>query len=221
MDNVYAATTRQVFDGGATSTVYVVAQCIVTIRKSDCQSCLTTAYNNIQNCPPEADGSAINMRCFIRYSNTSFFAENQITNIAPYLKGGGSSIRTAIIGAVVGGLSLLLLILLFFLWNKLRMSKKAGNGNISGINNFQGPLIYSYKDLKVATKDFSLEYKVGEGGFGDVYKGIIKNGDIVAVKKLAITSTRVNTEFESENRTPLHLIHCGNETDTLINQVSK
>ncbi|KAK1386349.1 cysteine-rich receptor-like protein kinase 2 [Heracleum sosnowskyi] len=200
MNNVYAATTRQVFDGGATATVYAVAQCIETISKSDCQSCLTTAYNNIRDCPPEADGSAINMRCFIRYSNTSFFAENQITNIAQYLKGGGSSMKTAIIGAVVGGLSFLLLILLFFLWNRLRMSKKAGNGNISGINNLQGPLIYSYKDLKAATKNFSLEYKVGEGGFGDVYKGIIKNGDIVAVKKLAITSTRVNTEFESEVR---------------------
>ncbi|KAL8116963.1 cysteine-rich receptor-like protein kinase 2 [Apium graveolens] len=200
MNQVFAATTRQVFDGGVTATVYAVAQCVETISKTDCQSCLTVAYNNIQNCPPEADGSAINMRCFMRYSNTSFFADNQITNIAQYLKGGGSSKKTAIIGAVVGGLVLLLLILSFFLWKRSRMSKKAGSGNISGINNVQGPLIYSYRDLKAATKDFSSEYKVGEGGFGDVYKGIIKNGDIVAVKKLAITSTRVNTEFESEVR---------------------
>lgn len=33
-----------------------------------------------------------------------------------------------------------------------------------------------------------------------IQQGILKNGDIVAVKKLAITSTRVNTEFESEVR---------------------
>lgn len=88
MNHVFAATTRQVFDGGVTATVYAVAQCVETISKTDCQSCLTVAYNNIQNCPPEADGSAINMRCFMRYSNTSFFADNQITNIAQYLKGG-------------------------------------------------------------------------------------------------------------------------------------
>ncbi|KAL1831896.1 hypothetical protein ACET3Z_001547 [Daucus carota] len=200
MNKAFAATTRQVFDVGATATVYAVAQCIETISKSDCQSCLTIAYNNIQNCPPEADGSAINMRCFMRYSNTSFFPDNQITNIAPYLKGGGSSMKTGIIGAVVGGLSCLLLILSFFLWKRLRMSKEAGRGDISGINGLQGPQIYSYRDLKAATKDFSLEYKVGEGGFGDVYKGIIKNGDIVAVKKLAIISARINTEFESEVR---------------------
>lgn len=85
---VFAATTRQVFDGGVTSSVYAVAQCIEVISKSDCQSCLTVAYSNIQNCPPEADGRAINLRCFMRYSNTSFFPDNQITNIAPYLKTG-------------------------------------------------------------------------------------------------------------------------------------
>ena len=41
---------------------------------------------------------------------------------------GGSSMKTGIIGAVVGGLSCLLLILSFFLWKRLRMSKEAGRG---------------------------------------------------------------------------------------------
>lgn len=34
----------------------------------------------------------------------------------------------------------------------------------------QGPKDYSYADLKKATKDFREENKLGEGGFGDVYK---------------------------------------------------
>jgi len=39
----------------------------------------------------------------------------------------------------------------------------------------------------------------GEGGFGDVYKGTLKNGKIVAVKKLAIgQSSRTKADFESE-----------------------
>lgn len=31
---------------------------------------------------------------------------------------------------------------------------------------------YSYKDLRTATKDFNLANKIGEGGFGCVYKVI-------------------------------------------------
>ncbi|KAK1401895.1 hypothetical protein POM88_001500 [Heracleum sosnowskyi] len=52
----------------------------------------------------------------------------------------------------------------------------------------------------VATKSFSEEYKVGEGGFGDVYKGIIKNGHVIAVKKLAVTTSKAKADFESEIR---------------------
>lgn len=43
-------------------------------------------------------------------------------------------------------------------------------GDILGVTKLQGAVIYSYKDLKSATNNFSVEYKVGEGGFGDVYK---------------------------------------------------
>jgi len=34
----------------------------------------------------------------------------------------------------------------------------------------QGPVNFRYNDLKSATKNFSEENKLGEGGFGDVYK---------------------------------------------------
>lgn len=43
-------------------------------------------------------------------------------------------------------------------------------GNILGATELRGPEPYRYKDLKAATKDFSDETKLGEGGFGDVYK---------------------------------------------------
>ncbi|KAK1379500.1 hypothetical protein POM88_026244 [Heracleum sosnowskyi] len=36
---------------------------------------------------------------------------------------------------------------------------------------FKGPVTYNYKELKSAMKNFSEEYKLGEGGFVDVYKG--------------------------------------------------
>ncbi|KAH9571933.1 hypothetical protein CY35_02G119900 [Sphagnum magellanicum] len=46
------------------------------------------------------------------------------------------------------------------------------------------PILYSYNELKVATKDFHPSNKLGEGGFGAVYKGILLDGTNVAVKLL-------------------------------------
>lgn len=50
--------------------------------------------------------------------------------------------------------------------------------------------IFSFSELRRATNDFSRLLKIGEGGFGTVYKGTIKpvdgRGDriVVAIKKL-------------------------------------
>lgn len=43
-------------------------------------------------------------------------------------------------------------------------------GNILGATDLKGPVNYKYSDLKIATKNFDGENKLGEGGFGDVYK---------------------------------------------------
>ncbi|XP_028774950.1 cysteine-rich receptor-like protein kinase 42 [Neltuma alba] len=72
-------------------------------------------------------------------------------------------------------------------------------GDITGISMLKAAVNYNYGDLKSATKNFSIENKLGEGGFGAVYKGTLKNGKIVAVKKLTLRqSKRIEEEFESE-----------------------
>lgn len=43
-------------------------------------------------------------------------------------------------------------------------------GSLYGATELQSPKDYSYNDLKRATKNFKEENKLGEGGFGDVYK---------------------------------------------------
>ena len=47
-------------------------------------------------------------------------------------------------------------------------------GDILGATELRGPVNYKYNDLKSATKNFSEENKLGEGGFGDVYKVKLK-----------------------------------------------
>ncbi|XP_054820951.1 LEAF RUST 10 DISEASE-RESISTANCE LOCUS RECEPTOR-LIKE PROTEIN KINASE-like 2.7 [Prosopis cineraria] len=57
------------------------------------------------------------------------------------------------------------------------------------------PLRYSYKDLKTMTKGF--KNKIGEGGFGTVYKGKLRSGSEVAIKMLG-KSKATGQEFISE-----------------------
>ncbi|CAL5199140.1 unnamed protein product [Lathyrus oleraceus] len=44
------------------------------------------------------------------------------------------------------------------------------------------PIRFSYNDLETATNNFAV--KLGQGGFGSVYKGILQDGTQIAVKKL-------------------------------------
>ncbi|KAI3786632.1 hypothetical protein L1987_40455 [Smallanthus sonchifolius] len=58
--------------------------------------------------------------------------------------------------------------------------------------------LYTYKDLQVATAYFRPENKVGQGGFGSVYKGILKDGSVVAIKVLSADSRQGLREFLNE-----------------------
>ncbi|KAK1360749.1 hypothetical protein POM88_045223 [Heracleum sosnowskyi] len=88
--NYSAAAKRQVFSSGATPTVYAAGQCVETISPSDCRNCLTRVYTSLQTCLPQPGGSSVEPGCFLRYSDSSFFADGNITNITPYTKGGNT-----------------------------------------------------------------------------------------------------------------------------------
>ncbi|XP_030952785.1 cysteine-rich receptor-like protein kinase 2 [Quercus lobata] len=199
INGFFAASKREGVDSSGNATVYAVAQCVETATESGCQNCLNVASNNIQVCVPNGDGRAVDAGCFLRYSDKPFFADNQTTDINSFLGNGGSSNKNAIIGGVVGGGGALLIIALFVFFIMIRRSKEVRRGDILGATELRGPVNYKYNDLKSATKNFSEENKLGEGGFGDVYKGTLKNGKMVAVKKLAIgQSSRAKADFESE-----------------------
>ncbi|XP_057949290.1 cold-responsive protein kinase 1 [Malania oleifera] len=64
-----------------------------------------------------------------------------------------------------------------------------------GIDNV---ILYPIKELKNATEDFSPANKIGEGGFGSVYKGKLKDGKIAAIKVLSAESRQGVREFLTE-----------------------
>ncbi|ESR65429.1 hypothetical protein CICLE_v10007468mg [Citrus x clementina] len=59
-------------------------------------------------------------------------------------------------------------------------------------------LFFSLSSISAATDNFSEENKLGEGGFGPVYKGKLLNGEEVAVKRLSSKSGQGLEEFKNE-----------------------
>ncbi|RHN40741.1 putative protein kinase RLK-Pelle-DLSV family [Medicago truncatula] len=58
--------------------------------------------------------------------------------------------------------------------------------------------VFNFTSILEATMDFSHENKLGQGGYGPVYKGILATGQEVAVKRLSKTSGQGIVEFKNE-----------------------
>ncbi|KAI4300268.1 hypothetical protein L6164_033665 [Bauhinia variegata] len=69
--------------------------------------------------------------------------------------------------------------------------------------------VFTASELKSATHGFHHSDKLGEGGFGSVYKGRLRDGTMVAVKVLSIEleSMRGEREFVAELATLSHIKH--------------
>ncbi|KAK9062112.1 hypothetical protein SSX86_019297 [Deinandra increscens subsp. villosa] len=198
--NFYAASTRGTVGGNLT--VYAIGQCNLNLSQSDCAGCINSRYISLDTCLPSVSGRSMDGGCFMKYSITPFFRLDQRTDITPLLGDGDSSKKGAIIGGVVGGVCILFVVLAFFLWRS--RTKKSTSSQLDKSTGstvlLQGPARYSYDDLRKATDDFSDENKLGGGGvFGEVYKGTLRNGDTVAVKKTVMAaSTRGNIHIDHE-----------------------
>lgn len=68
---------------------------------------------------------------------------------------------------------------------------------------------YSYQDISVATNDFHPDNVAGRGGYAEVYKGILFDGQCVAVKRLAKgkPSEQKEKEFLTELGIQGHVCH--------------
>ncbi|KAL6207026.1 hypothetical protein ACLB2K_024271 [Fragaria x ananassa] len=66
---------------------------------------------------------------------------------------------------------------------------------------------FNLKSILAATDNFSIANKLGEGGFGPVYKGLLANGEEIAVKRLSKNSGQGLEQFKTEVKLIAKLQH--------------
>ncbi|XP_044472382.1 L-type lectin-domain containing receptor kinase S.4-like [Mangifera indica] len=109
--------------------------------------------------------------------------------------------------AIVVG-SIIILVLAFFSfirWRRFQLEAKflfdlmseAKELEIDGKKGFNLK-VYKVSSIKLATDNFSSQRKLGEGGFGPVYKGLLPGGQEVAIKRLSGKSKQGLVEFKKE-----------------------
>ncbi|KAM0063572.1 putative protein kinase RLK-Pelle-DLSV family [Helianthus debilis subsp. tardiflorus] len=97
--------------------------------------------------------------------------------------------------AVVSFLSLLAV---YIFRRQLRKKQETSDNYEEFLGIDAKPYTFSYGELRDATDDFSPANKLGEGGFGSVYKGALDDERVIAVKQLSVASHQGKAQFIAE-----------------------
>ncbi|KAL3737437.1 hypothetical protein ACJRO7_026236 [Eucalyptus globulus] len=96
----------------------------------------------------------------------------------------------------VGVVGLVAVLMAFYVVQRRRMARMIEDQEFLGMDT--RPYTFSYAELKAATDDFNPNNKLGEGGFGPVFKGTLDDGRVIAVKQLSVTSHQGKKQFVTE-----------------------
>ncbi|XP_059661451.1 cysteine-rich receptor-like protein kinase 44 isoform X3 [Cornus florida] len=114
-------------------------------------------------------------------------------------KGGTST------GVIIGIVVAVVVVAVFFsvgVWCKVMKRRKEYNNireeSVGDDITTAESLSYDFVTIEAATNNFSHQNKIGEGGFGAVYKGTLSSGQEIAVKRLSKRSGQGAEEFKNE-----------------------
>ncbi|XP_044466899.1 cysteine-rich receptor-like protein kinase 10 isoform X2 [Mangifera indica] len=180
----------------ASQSVYFLAQCTQDLSSFDCNRCLQLSISQLQM--KREGGRQLFPSCFTRYELYLFYDENVTAAHPPVTppKGGTILPPSVIIVIVIASTAVVLSFVGLCL---VRRGKK--NGDIRAFifgNEIMKSLQFNFDAIKEATDNFSTENKLGEGGFGEVYKGMLPDGRGIAVKRLSKRSCQGYEEFINE-----------------------
>ncbi|ESR62356.1 hypothetical protein CICLE_v10014852mg [Citrus x clementina] len=202
-------------------------QCIPVLSVDDCRDCLNNTIRWIQRCfdpPGTGFGRILFPSCIMGFELHPYSKVPAVGALAPSSAPGGK--RRRAISIAIGTTLSALIVVLFgsFLWYRRRryerdQEEKRNSQEVQFLH-WEGRIgnHYSYDILRggkqqaesqefplfplrlalEATNHFSDENKLGQGGFGPVYKGTLADGKAIAVKRLSRTSGQGLQEFKNE-----------------------
>ncbi|CAB4314020.1 unnamed protein product [Prunus armeniaca] len=200
--------------------VYGLAQCTPDLTEQVCSDCLGSSLADIPKFFEGKQGALISKpSCNVRYETYRFVNTTTIRPLPsspsplsspppPSTSTGGSKSdksRTVIIIVVPIVVSVVLIVMFFCICLRVRRTKKKletgklipGSDDTDEIGSAES-LQFDLATIRVSTNDFSEANKLGQGGFGSVYRGRLLNGNDIAVKRLSTNSGQGDLEFKNE-----------------------
>ncbi|KAG2697861.1 hypothetical protein I3760_07G124700 [Carya illinoinensis] len=203
---------------------YGLVQCTRDINDSSCNSCLNELRKASELCCQEKKGWRIlGPSCNIRFENYSFFVQQPSATVPSQPEPGkGGKNTTMIVISSISSIAVVAALLGLWYYLSRARRKRQEEGETSEIillQNSKGSTsvhtmdrsmhagdhdnsgemhYYSLDTIQIATDNFSDANKLGEGGFGPVYKGQLISGKEIAVKRLSMKSKQGLEEFKNE-----------------------
>ncbi|KAL4597847.1 hypothetical protein ACB092_11G017900 [Castanea dentata] len=156
--------------GNDTAARYALVQCTMDLNLTECSNCLKILVNNVSDCCQSSSGFRIfNPSCDLRYEIHPF---RQRQGLPPPMPPPPSSQPMP----------------------PLQSLLPRSVDQITSVESLQ----FDFGTIRAATDNFSDANKLGRGGFGEVYRGRLFNGQEIAVKRLSRSSGQGDLEFKNE-----------------------
>lgn len=195
--------------------VFALSQCSPDLSQLSCFNCLGDFINMLPSCCANRKGSrVVGPSCNIRYEIYRFYSLPSVPPPSPIvppplpstnsssIPGKGSNTAKIVIIIVIPAVILIALAIIFCIlfrrrksiWRKASVSSSSAHASEDDSVSLQ----FDFDTIKEATHNFSEHNKLGQGGFGIVYKGRLGNGQEIAVKRLSMNSGQGDEEFKNE-----------------------
>ncbi|KAL6842880.1 hypothetical protein ACP4OV_027193 [Aristida adscensionis] len=231
----YFATGEEIF----VPRIYGLAQCAPDLTPAQCQECLQfllpKVTGGLSGRPPWVNSFLV--WCNLKYSVSTIYEGRAMLELqappAPLTSGSptpgsgpGKKRKGAAISAGVACSGILVLVLSVSLFLLFRRRIKATKGDLPPKEIGTAKcMIFDFPILQEATENFSEKNKLGQGGFGIVYKGTLSDGQEIAVKKLLGTTGHGLNQLQNEVLILAELQHknlvrlqgfCSHQNETLL-----
>uniref|UniRef100_A0A0E0ECI9 Uncharacterized protein n=1 Tax=Oryza meridionalis TaxID=40149 RepID=A0A0E0ECI9_9ORYZ len=204
--------------------VYSWAQCTPDLTPAQCGDCLAAIIAKLPRLfTNRIGGRVLGVRCSYRYEVNPFLNGPVMVHLtappiptasppaAPAAAAAGEGkdynvprLVLVILLPTIAALVLINILVWLCFWRRMERlrsgatqpysSNSAESENISSVES----MLIDISTLRAATGCFAERNKLGEGGFGAVYKGTLPDGDQIAVKRLSKSSAQGVGELKNE-----------------------